>query len=365
MNELAGDWLGSALHPPRAHGKPLGQASLRVQPEDFEVDEELGFAAAGQGHHWLLQVRKRGANTEWVARDLARRARVRPHDVGFAGLKDRHAVATQWFSVPVSRGAAVAWEGFSGEGYEVLAAHPHDRKLRRGALAANRFDLLLTNLSGLASRAAIEERLSLIAAAGVPNYFGPQRFGRDAGNLLRARQYAQAVAADAGSQPARSDRSFALSAARSLIFNRVLAERVQAGTWNALGTDDIANFDDGNTVFAVDELDDSLRARCQGGELHPTGPMWGAAGGLSTLGEIAALEARAAAACEPLDRWLLAEGLRAERRSLRLRVQQLSHQWGGNDASLRLQFRLNPGSFATTVLRELLDARDAHSGAEI
>jgi tRNA pseudouridine13 synthase len=365
LNELPGDWLASALHPPRAHGQPLGKATLRAQLEDFQVDEELGFAAAGQGHHWLLQVRKRGANTEWVARDLARRARVRPHDVGFAGLKDRHAVATQWFSVPVSRGEAVVWEGFGGEGYEVLAAHPHDRKLRRGALAANRFDLLLTNLSGMASRAAIEERLSLIAAAGVPNYFGPQRFGRDAGNLLRARQYAQAVAADAGSQPARSDRSFALSAARSLIFNEVLALRVQAETWNALGTGDIANFDDGNTVFAVDELDDSLRARCQGGELHPTGPMWGAAGGLSTQGEIAALEARAAAACEPLGRWLLAEGLRAERRPLRLRVQRLSHQWGGNDASLRLQFRLNPGSFATTVLRELLDARDAHSGAEI
>jgi tRNA pseudouridine13 synthase len=93
--------------------------------------------------------------------------------------------------------------------------------------------------------------------------------------------------------------------------------------------------------------------------------MWGAAGGLSTQGETAALEARAAAACEPLDRWLLAEGLRAERRPLRLRVQQLSHHWGENDASLRLQFRLNPGSFATTVLRELLDARDAHGVAEI
>ena len=365
MNELPGDWLASALHPPRAHGQPLGQASLRAQPENFQVDEELGFAAAGQGHHWLLQVRKRGANTEWVARDLARRARVRPHDVGFAGLKDRHAVATQWFSVPVSRGEAVVWEGFSGEGYEVLAAHPHDRKLRRGALAANRFDLLLTNLSGLVSRAAIDERLSLIAAAGVPNYFGPQRFGRDAGNLLRARQYAQPVAADAPAGFVRSDRSFALSAARSLIFNRVLAQRVQAGTWNELGTGDIANFDDGNTVFAVNELDDSLRARCEAGELHPTGPMWGAAGGLSAQGETADLEARAAAACEPLDRWLLAEGLRAERRPLRLRVQQLSHQWGENGSSLRLQFRLNPGSFATTVLHELLDARDAHSGAEI
>ncbi len=365
MNELPGDWLASAVHPPRAHGQPLGQASLRAQPEDFQVDEELGFAAAGQGHHWLLQVRKRSANTEWVARDLARRARVRPYDVGFAGLKDRHAVATQWFTVPVSRGEAVAWQGYSGEGYEVLAAHPHDRKLRRGALAANRFDLLLTNMSGPVPRAAIDERLRLIAAAGVPNYFGPQRFGRDAGNLLRARQYAWHVAADAGGQPARSDRSFALSAARSLIFNEVLAQRVQAGTWNELRSGDIANFDDGNTVFAVNELDDSLRARCQGGELHPTGPMWGTAGGLSAQGETADLEARAAAACEPLDRWLLAEDLRAERRPLRLRVQQLTHQWGANDSSLRLRFRLNPGSFATTVLRELLDARDAHSGAEI
>ncbi len=353
------DWLASALHPPRAHGQPLGQAILRAQPEDYQVDEDLGFTAAGQGQHWLLQVRKRGANTEWVARDLARRARVRPHDVGFAGLKDRHAVATQWFSVPVSRGAAVVWQGFSGDGYAVLAAHPHDRKLRRGALAGNRFDLLLTKLSGPVSRAAIDERLSLIAAAGVPNYFGPQRFGRDAGNLSRARQYALAVVAAADNRAVRSDRSFALSAARSLIFNRVLAQRVQAGTWYALQAGDIASFDDGNTVFVANELDDSLRARCQSGELHPTGPLWGGAGGLAPQAKTGALEAAAAAACEPLDRWLLAEGLRAERRPLRLRVQQLSHQWAGDDSSLRLQFRLNAGSFATTVLRELLDAHDA------
>ena len=182
---------------------------------------------------------------------------------------------------------------------------------------------------------------------------------------LRARQYALAVAPDGGGQPPRSDRSFALSAARSLIFNRVLAQRVQAGTWNELCAGDVANFDDGNTVFATHELDDSLLARCHSGELHPTGPLWGGAGGLAPQAATAALEAATAAACEPLDRWLSAEGLRAERRPLRLRVQQLSHQWGADDSSLRLKFRLNPGSFATTVLRELLDGHDARGGAEV
>jgi tRNA pseudouridine13 synthase len=343
----------------------LGRAILRARPEDFQVEEDLGFSAAGQGQHWLLQLRKRGANTEWVARDLARRARVRPHEVGFAGLKDRHAVTTQWFSVPVSRGAAVEWQGFSGDGYQVLAAHLHDRKLRRGALAANRFDLLLTSLSGLESRAALEARLRLIAAAGVPNYFGPQRFGRDAGNLLRARRYALAPATGGAGGAARSDRSFALSAARSLIFNRALAQRVCAASWHELRTGDIANFDDGQTVFAVDEPDASLLARCRSGELHPTGPLWGAAGGLSPRAGTADGEARAAAACEPLDRWLLAEGLRAERRPLRLRVHELQHQWGADDSSLRLKFRLNPGSFATALLRELLDCRDAGGAADL
>ena len=129
----------AAFDPPRAHGEPLARVSVRTEPEDFHVEESLGFAPDGAGAHVLLQVRKRDANTAWVARELARLAGCRPGDVGYAGLKDRRAVAVQWFSVPRGPRPSGQWPGVSGEGFEVLAAHEHARKLPRGALEGNRF----------------------------------------------------------------------------------------------------------------------------------------------------------------------------------------------------------------------------------
>src|ERR1700742_2068485 len=116
------DWAAAALDPPRAFGPPLGTGVLRVQPDDFVVEEDLGFAPAGTGQHVLLKVRKRDANTQWVARELARACRCRPMDVGFAGLKDRRAVAVQWFTVPKSTQPLEAWTTVQTPEFEVLEA---------------------------------------------------------------------------------------------------------------------------------------------------------------------------------------------------------------------------------------------------
>jgi len=132
--------LDAALAPPRAHGEPPARGLLRVEPEDFLVEEELGFAPAGSGAHVLLKVRKRNANTQWVARELARLGGCRPAEVGYAGLKDRRAVAVQWYSLPRPRGA-IDWQSLRAVDFEVLEAHPHTRKLPRGALAGNRFSI--------------------------------------------------------------------------------------------------------------------------------------------------------------------------------------------------------------------------------
>ena len=174
-------WETLALDPPRAVEPAAGRARLREQLEDFQVDERLGFEPSGQGEHWLLRVRKRNANSGWVAAELARQAGVRPFEVGYAGLKDRQAVTTQWFTVPARRGGVQEWAGRSGEGYEVIEAHRHARKLPRGALAGNQFTLVLRGFTG--SREALERRVAEIGREGVPNYFGPQRFGRELGNL--------------------------------------------------------------------------------------------------------------------------------------------------------------------------------------
>src|SRR3984885_11311260 len=102
-------WTRAALQPPRAHGAPLPAATLKAAPEDFHVEEQLSFEPSGTGPHWLLRVEKRRANTRWVAAEIARLAGVPGGDVGYAGLKDRHAVAVQWFSVPQLASTAGFW----------------------------------------------------------------------------------------------------------------------------------------------------------------------------------------------------------------------------------------------------------------
>ena len=335
----------AALDPPRAYGAPLTRVRVRTEPEDFCVEECLGFAPAGAGAHVLLQVRKRDANTAWVAGELARLGGCRPFEVGYAGLKDRRAVAVQWFTVPRGSRAPEQWRGVSGEGFEVLEAHGHTRKLPRGALEGNRFHILARGEPPAAQ--ALQARLEHISAHGVPNYFGPQRFGRDGGNLAH-------VPADPGAlRPA--ERGFVLSAVRSLLFNAVLAERVRTGRWCALEAGDRAQLDGRGSHFAVEAPDATLRERAARLEIHPSGPLWGQ-GELDCQGAVRELETDIVrgypAACTLLE----AAGLRQERRSLRLAVRELEARIEPD--GVRLHFRLTRGAYATAVLRELFGLED-------
>jgi tRNA pseudouridine13 synthase len=337
--------LAVALAPPRAHGEPLGQGALRSSPEDFIVEEILGFEPAGQGPHVLLKVEKRDANTTWVAAELARACGCRPRDVGFAGLKDRHAVAVQWLSVPQSRLTPKDWLTVAGQGFRVLEASAHNRKLPRGALAGNRFIIRIRG-SGMDLR-ALERRLQTLSRHGVPNYFGPQRFGRDGGNLK----------ALGDARPLKGmQRGFVLSAARSLVFNAVLAGRVRAGSWNQLAAGDIANLDGRGSIFPVDALDETLRERCERLDIHPTGPLWGR-GAPAAGGAVQALETQTALSFPQACARVEGAGMEQERRALRLAVRDLSctHE----PDAVRLSFRLSRGSFATTVLREIIDVAGA------
>ena len=350
-------WRRAALAPPLAWGSgAVATGALRSSPEDFKVDEILGFDAGGEGPHALLHVRKRGANTEWVARELARAAGCKPFDVGFAGLKDRNAVTTQYFTVPRGKRAAEEFVGVAGEGYEVIAAAPHLRKLPRGALAGNRFEITVRAVAG--DGAALAARLADIARGGVPNYFGEQRFGRDAGNLadvLRAAERAAAGGAG-GRSRGRGDAGFMLSAARSLIFNAILAERVTGGTWNTLAPGDVANLDGRGSVFAVEAVDETLAARCAALEVHPTAPLVGSDTHSLAGGAVRALEEECAARYPEALAVIAQERMNSERRALRIRVAGLEHEQTGD--VLRLRFELSAGSFATTVLREIIAAGD-------
>ncbi|TDK25143.1 tRNA pseudouridine(13) synthase TruD [Luteimonas aestuarii] len=355
--------MSEAKGRPMAHGAPVLSATLRRLAEDFVVEEIDAFTASGDGEHALLTVRKRGLNTAFVARRIAQWAGVAEVAVGYAGLKDRHAVTTQRFSVhlpgkPTPPLEALAFDdAASGESLVVMDATRHARKLPKGALAGNRFVLTLRDVEG--DRAAIATRLAEIAARGVPNYFGEQRFGRSGDNV------AQALAMFAGRRIKREQRALLLSAARSELFNRVLSHRVDAGAWDAPLEGEAWMLDGSRSVFGPEPWNDVLSQRLADFDIHPTAPLWGE-GELRSTGTCAALERKVVSLGDgpALARGLEAARLRQERRATRLRPQALSWDLPG-DASLRLSFSLPAGAYATTVLAELgmvVDVQKAGSG---
>jgi tRNA pseudouridine13 synthase len=330
---------------PAALGGPAGRGRLRARPEDFVVEEELGFEPSGEGEHLFLRLRETGCNTAWVAGRLARWAGRPPSDVGYAGLKDRHAVTEQWFSVRCPGGRHPDLAALSIPGVELLGHAAHNRKLKRGALQGNRFRLRVSALQ--ADATLLASRLDELVRRGVPNAFGPQRFGRELGNLRIAEAWF-----GGGAVPRRAERGFALSAARSLIFNAVLAERIAAGDWERAAAGDPVQLDGRGSWFLAEQGDAALPARLAALELHPTGPMWGR-GEPPGDGPGAALERDVAARFPAFATGLAAAGLEQERRALRVRVREL--QWQLGTDSLALSFGLPAGAYATAVLRELLD----------
>jgi tRNA pseudouridine13 synthase len=332
---------------PHAHGgSPLG-ARLRATPEDFEVEEILGYAADGTGEHAFLWVEKCGHDTQWVVRELARFADISPVGVGFAGLKDRHAVTRQTFTVHLPGREDPDWSAFPHEGVRVLDSTRHRRKLKRGALAGNRFLLTLRDVQG--DRIAAERVLEAIRTRGVPNYFGEQRFGRSGGNVDRAR------AMFAGKRVDRRTRSLLLSAARSQLFNDVLAGRVEDDCWDQSLAGEIWALAGSRSWFGPEPFNEKLEQRLAAGDIHPSGPLWGR--GDTPAMQDAGTRERAVADAEPeLVAGLVEAGMDQERRALRLLPQQLAWDWL-DDTALQLRFALPAGSYATVVVRELAQIR--------
>jgi tRNA pseudouridine13 synthase len=333
---------------PFAHGGPPLRGRLRAELEDFFVDEQLGFEASGSGEHWLVHIEKRGANTGFVAKQLAGFAGVTERDVGYAGMKDRHAVTRQSFSVLAKKGSETDWSRCAIDGVQVLSAQRHARKIQRGALRGNAFMIRLREVDGDRDLAA--QRIAAIAADGVPNYFGEQRFGRGGGNVDKA------LAMFAGKRVERAERSILLSAARSEIFNAVLAARVEAGSWNEATAGDVFQLDGRSAIFGPEPIEDELRGRAARGEIHPTGPMFGR-GELRVTETVGDLETAQLARFPELCTGLIAAGLDQERRALRLMARDFRCDWDGD--TLIARFSLPAGTYATTVLRELVEWTDA------
>lgn len=334
---------------PRAYPKPAAQGLLRVEPADFQVRERLGFEPDGEGEHVLLYLRKALANTEWVARQLAKFANVSPKAVAYAGRKDRLAVTEQWFSLQLAGKPEPDWALFPVPGCVILQHHRHQRKLRHGAIKGNDFRCVLRAVQGDIS--SLPARAVELAAQGVPNYFGAQRFGHAGGNLQLATQWFRRQR-----RLNRNQRSMALSAARSFIFNQVLAERVENNTWQHAVSGDVLQLDGSRSHFQAGQIDAELVQRVEQFDLHPSGPLWGR-GTLASGGTVAALEQAVATQHSLLAKGLEQAGLEQERRALRVRPVQLRCEILSNDTAL-IEFSLPPGAYATTLLREWIDYRE-------
>jgi len=232
---------------PSAYPASGASATLKRVNADFIVTELPLQWPCGEGEHLWLDIEKNGANTAFVAQRLAEVAGVQEKDVGHAGLKDRHAITRQWFSIHLPKGETPDLTRLQHPEFSVLTQRRHLKKLRPGDLQGNRFRIVLRDVAG--DRDAVESNLRAVATQGVPNYFGAQRFGHDGGNVEQGR----AMLAREIRVRHPKKKGLYLSAVRSFVFNEVLALRIQQGLW-------------GQTLPG-DVMDPAGR---------PTGPLWGA-----------------------------------------------------------------------------------------
>ena len=300
----------------------IGTARFRCEPADFIVDEVLGFHPSGEGEHVYLHIRKTGQNTRWVIDELSRQWGIERSLFGHCGLKDRHAITTQWLSVqsPVETPSI---DVLDIPGVEVIATSRHEKKLRPGSHEGNQFRLILRDIT--TDKQHIERALAAMAKTGFPNYFGSQRFGQNGQNLAKGWHLLSKRRLSG-----HKKKGIYLSALRSFVFNQVLAQRIDQRS--------------------VERAEDDC------------GPLWGrgrARISADQQSEEVELLRPWATLCDALE----FSGLNQERRPLMCTPAHLSWEWPQQD-QLQLSFTLPPGSYATALLTELAELEDGSSIAD-
>ena len=335
---------------PPAWDAPNTRAIIRHCPEDFIVEECLGFEPSGDGEHAFIFLEKRELTTLELVSRVSGASGVAERNIGVSGLKDRNAVTRQWLSVGLAGKPEPVWQDLEADGtIRVLQVSRHRRKLRRGVHRGNRFSLRLTSVNG--DEQATIDSLARVKTCGVPNYFGPQRFGRNGSTLVGATRWI-----DKPTRLTRNKRSLYLSALRGFLFNELLAQRVRAGTWNTLRDGDSCMLQGSRSFFHCETVDDDLARRADEGDVHPGVPLWGVTDDEPTKESMARLRgtlgdyAHLAAALEQ-------QGLALSQRSARVRPDDFSWQFCDDDA-LQLSFVLPAGSYATALLAEVVQYTD-------
>tara|TARA_B110000977_G_C11014533_1_gene468948 strand:+ start:134 stop:1171 length:1038 start_codon:yes stop_codon:yes gene_type:complete len=323
----------------------VASGTLKQQPSDFVVTEQLGWEPTGEGEHIYLWVSKTGRNTRFVLTELARYSNIRERDISYSGMKDKQALTKQWFSLHVPGKQNIDWGNFAVDGVLIEKVVRHNRKLRRGTHKTNHFSITINNIVG--DSALVDQRLEQIKRQGFPNFFGEQRFGFSGNNLTEFNRWVETDAR----KPKNHD--LYLSAARSHLFNQVLAARQTNNTWNKVVAGDTAMLNGSSSVFSVEQCDVEIDQRCESFDIHPTAPLWGK-GDLLTTGPVAVAEQSIADEHQNWCDFLVRQGLKQERRASRAIAKNLMWQWLDSTA-IKVEFELTKGCYATSLLAEVFD----------
>ena len=363
-------WRGLA----RLLPAPENQARLKQDPDDFQVWEEPGFAFTGAGEHLCVEVEKTGLTTTEAARRLGAAAGVALRTVGYAGMKDRRARTRQWFSLPLAQSAEKRLAQAEDDSLRILRTRRNSRKIRIGSHRANHFTILLRDFRGCREDAG--RRLEALAASGVPNYFGPQRFGARAGNLTQLEsRIRQQSGAESAPRQSRVERARLYSTARAMLFNEVLSSRLAQGNWGRIFPGDIAALEGSGALFEVEAENppdvaqpeiaqpEIAQQRLDARDIHVTGPLAGAKSTHQkyvTRGKAADIENAALQKHQTVLEWLIRQGVQSGRRPLRFIPRDLHWDW--NSGNLQLRFALGRGCYATSLIRELCDTDGSEPG---
>ncbi len=322
---------------------PKQTALLKAECADFVVKEQLGYDMSGDGEFVAVKVRKTDCNTLFVGEQLAKFAGISARNMNYAGLKDRKAVTEQWFSLQMPGQPTPDFSQFSLEGVEILDVTRHQRKIRIGSLQGNHFEILLRNAEETEER---KVRLDFLAKNGFPNYFTEQRFGRDGNNLTQALRWANGEI----KVKDRNKRSFYLSAARSEMFNLIVSKRMELNLAQQILVGDVLQLNGSHSWFVVDESEDlaQLQQRLTQQDVLLTAPLIG-----EEEKSAVDFEHEIFAQHQALFALMRQERMKAARRPILIHLQYF--QWQFEPNGLRLQFALPAGSYATALIRELVN----------
>lgn len=325
---------------------PKQTALLKAECADFVVKEQLGYDMSSDGEFVTVKVRKTDCNTLFVGEQLAKFAGISARNMSYAGLKDRKAVTEQWFSLQMPGQPTPDFSQFSLEGVEILEITRHQRKIRIGSLQGNHFEILLRNAE---ETDELKVRLDFLAKNGFPNYFTEQRFGRDGNNLTLALRWANGEI----NVKDRNKRSFYLSAARSEIFNLIVSKRMELNLAQQILVGDVLQLNGSHSWFVVDESEDlaQLQQRLAQQDVLLTAPLIG-----EEEKSAVDFENEIFAQHQALFALMRQERMKAARRPILMQPQQF--QWQFEPNGLRLQFALPAGSYATALIRELINVEN-------